>query len=165
MFNQFYELYSLRLYKYLLILSRGNDADAREVLQTAVLKAARGFKTFETEEQLWAWLCRLSRNSFIDLCRSRARDERFVGLPDLETKLPEPGHATGKMVHALQQALSQLSPEESELMQEVYVDERSLGEVARESGQSYKAIESRVGRLRLKLRTNLLKYLRHEENS
>ena len=75
------------------------------------------------------------------------------------------GLEQGGVLHALQQALSQLSPEESELMQEVYVDERSLGEVARESGQSYKAIESRVGRLRLKLRTNLLKYLRHEENS
>ena len=31
-FTQFYELYSLRLYRYLLVLSRGNEFDAHEVL-------------------------------------------------------------------------------------------------------------------------------------
>jgi RNA polymerase sigma-70 factor (ECF subfamily) len=163
-FNQFYELYSLRLYKYLLVLCRGNDLDAREVLQTSVLKAARNFKVLDTEEQLWGWLCRLARNAFIDLCRRRARDERFVAFPDLETSFQETGQAPAAMADALQRALDELSADERELLHEIYVDERALGEVARENCQSYKAMESRVGRLRLKLRTRLLKLLQNENS-
>ena len=42
---------------------------------------------------------------------------------------------------------------------------RPLQELADESGQTYKAVESRLGRLRLKLKTNLLNHLRHEESA
>ena len=67
------------------------------------------------------------------------------------------------MSESLRHALEQLTVEERELMRLAYVDERPLQELADESGQTYKAVESRLGRLRLKLKTNLLKHLRHEK--
>ena len=63
-FTQFHELYSLRLYKYLLVLAKGDEIEAREVLQAVVLKLARKMEVFDEERRLWAWMCRLARNAF-----------------------------------------------------------------------------------------------------
>src|SRR5437763_16571754 len=65
-FSLFHDLYSLRLYKYLLVLAKGDEAAAREVLQAVVLKLARKMQTFEDESRLWAWMTRIARNAFID---------------------------------------------------------------------------------------------------
>ena len=65
----------------------------------------------------------------------------------------------------LREALAALQPEECELMHAAYVDKRPLRELAGESGQTYKAVESRLARLRLKLKEQLLRNLRHENES
>jgi len=64
----------------------------------------------------------------------------------------------------LKQALEAFTAEESELLRAAYIDERPLQELADEGGQTYKAVESRLGRLRQKLKTALLNRLRHEKN-
>ncbi|HTB62414.1 MAG TPA: hypothetical protein VK737_02400, partial [Opitutales bacterium] len=66
---------------------------------------------------------------------------------------------------SLRQALAECTPEDRELLQAVYVDGQSLGEVAAQNGQTYKALESRLGRLRQKIRQQLLTRLRHEERT
>ena len=58
--------------------------------------------------------------------------------------------------------VNRLSPDEQELLQAAYEDERPLQELADEAGQTYKALESRLGRLRQKLKTRLLSQLRNE---
>src|SRR6266700_6313898 len=75
-FTEFYEVYSLRLYKFLLVLAKGDEIEAREILQTLAVKLAKKFEVFEEEGRMWAWLSRLARNAFVDRCRSRARENR-----------------------------------------------------------------------------------------
>ena len=162
-FTRFYDLYSLRLYKHLLVLVKGNEGEAREVLQTVVVKLAKGFKVFDEERRMWGWLCRLARNSYVDLCRARRRDQRFVPLEEHKMELVEARDGEHRLSASLHDALEQLTAEERELMRAAYVDERPLQELADASGQTYKAVESRLGRLRRKLKTNLLNHLRHEE--
>jgi RNA polymerase sigma-70 factor (ECF subfamily) len=162
-FTQFYDLYNLRLYKHLLVLAKGNEGEAREVLQTVVVKLARGFKVFDEERRLWGWLCRLARNSYVDLCRARRRDQRFVPLGEHQPELMECRNEEHQLSASLHHALEQLTAEEQELMRAAYVDERPLQELATASGQTYKAVESRLARLRQKLKTKLLNHLRHEK--
>jgi RNA polymerase sigma-70 factor (ECF subfamily) len=164
-FTRFYELYSLRLYKHLLVLAKGNESEAREVLQTVVVKLAKGFKVFNEEGRMWGWLCRLARNSYVDLCRARRRDQRFVPLEEHKPELVEGRDEEHRLSESLLHALEQLTAEEQELMRAAYVDERPLQELANASGQTYKAVESRLARLRQKLKTNLLNHLRHEKRS
>lgn len=162
-FTRFYDLYSLRLYKYLLVLAKGDEGEAREVLQTVVVKLAKGFKIFNEERRMWGWLCRLARNSYVDLCRTRRRERRFVPLEGHEMELVEIRDGEDRLSASLRHALEQLTVEERELMRAAYVDERPLQELANASGRTYKAVESRLARLRRKLKTNLLNHLRHEE--
>jgi DNA-directed RNA polymerase specialized sigma24 family protein len=58
--------------------------------------------------------------------------------------------------------LAALPPEDRELLQAAYVDKRPLQDLADEAGQTYKAVESRLGRLRHRLKEQVLKDLRHE---
>jgi RNA polymerase sigma-70 factor (ECF subfamily) len=161
-FSRFYDLYSFRLYKFLLVLARGDENEAREVCQAVFIKLAKRCDLFDDERRLWAWLCVLAKNTFVDQCRRRQRLSRFVSLDELCAEpngQVRPEHRLGEI---LREALAALPPDERELIQAAYVDKRPLRELADEAGQTYKAIESRLGRLRQKLKEQLLKDLRHE---
>ena len=163
-FSRLYDLYSFRIYKYLLVLARGNEHDAREVCQSVLIKLAKSCKAFEDEPQFWAWLGTLAKNCFIDHCRAQKRLDRLVLLDELPN-VAAPSHSAPVLVELLPEALAALSAKERELIQAAYVDERSLQEVADAAGETYKAVESRLARARQKVREHLLKLLRHENQS
>jgi len=162
-FTRFYDLYSLRLYKYLLVLGKGDELAAREVLQGVVVKLARKMEVFDEEGRLWAWMSRLARNAFVDRCRSQRRQRHFVSLDEIQVDLVGAETTEGQLSHFMTQALDEVTPEETELLRAAYIDERPLQELADEAGQSYKALESRLGRLRKKLKILLLNHMRHEK--
>ena len=157
-FSEFYDLYSLRLYKYVLVLAGGNDEIAREVCQIAFIKVAKRIGEFESEPRLWAWLSTLARNTFLDLWRSTQRElER--GRQSAENASP-PGEPALELTEWLSETLAELSSADRELLQSAYVDERPLQEIADARGDTYKAIESRLARLRKKVRERLMTRLR-----
>ena len=162
-FTRFHELYSLRLYKYLLVLAKGDEGEAREVLQGVVLKLARKMEVFDEEGRLWAWMCCLARNAFVDRYRARRRESRYVPLEERPAEQPANGEAEDRLGRCLEAALGAFTPEEAELLRAAYIDERPLQELADEAGQSYKALESRLGRLRRKLKEAMLNGLRDEK--
>ena len=161
-FSRFYDLYSFRLYKFLLVLARGDENEAREVCQAVFIKLAKRCDAFDDERRLWAWLCVVAKNTFLDHCRSRQRLNRFVPLDELSVEPNDHVNSEHRLGDILHEALAALPPDERELIQAAYVDKRPLRELADEAGQTYKAVESRLGRLRHKLKEQLLNDLRHE---
>jgi len=162
-FVQFHDLYNLRLYKYLLVLAKGDETEAREILQIVALKLAKKMQIFDNESRLWAWMSRLARNAFIDHRRSRKRDHHLISLEELPIDLSDCVAIETRLSACLTHALETFTPEEAELLRAAYIDEIPLQSLADESGQSYKALESRLGRLRKKLKLTLLNHLRHED--
>jgi RNA polymerase sigma-70 factor (ECF subfamily) len=161
-FARFYDLYSFRLYRFLLVLARGDEHEAREVCQTVLIKLAKRFAMFDDERKLWSWLCTLAKHAFIDHYRARQRQSRLVSLDELSPEPASEEKANHHLSEILRDALARLPLEERELIQAAYMDECPLQELADASGQTYKAMESRLARLRQKLKTQLLKSLRHE---
>jgi RNA polymerase sigma-70 factor, ECF subfamily len=164
-FAQLYDLYGFRIYKHLLAVAKGDELAAREVFQTVAITLARKIAACEDERALWAWLRRVARNAFIDYCRARQRDARFVPMEETESVAPAATTGENNLREALRQVLADCAPEDRELLNAVYVDGRALGELAAQAGQSYKALESRLGRLRQKLRQKLLTQLRHDHRA
>ena len=122
-FGRLYDLYSFRLYRFLLVLARGDELEAREVCQAIFIRLAKRCDVFEDERRLWAWLCVLARNTFIDYYRKQQRLSRFVAFD--EDWLAEPnGHLNPEhqLVGLLREALAALPAEERELIQAAYVD-------------------------------------------
>ena len=158
-FAEFYDRHSLRLYQHILALARGDEPQAREVFQTVALKLARKMEVFEDESRLRAWLATLARHAFLDHCRARARHERLA-TPQSDNLVVE--DARPGWEEALPHALAQLAPDDRELLHAAHTDGRPLAELAAERGETYKAVESRLARLRQKTKATLLKFLRHE---
>jgi len=164
-FAQFYDIYALRVYKHLLVLARGDEIAAREILQAVAIKLAQKMQAFEDERALHAWLHTVARHAFVDHCRARKRDAHLVSVEEILLKpdaSANPAHALGE---SLRLAMADCTPEERELLQAAYVDKRPLAELAAQTGQTYKALESRLARLRAKVRAQLLSRLRHENRS
>ncbi len=130
-----------------------------------LIKLAKRFQVFDEERRLWAWLCVVAKNAFIDHRRARQRDDRFVPLDDLAKDAEDEPRTPSQLSEILREILPTLPSEERELLQAAYVDGRPLGELAEASGQTYKAMECRLARLRRKLKEQLLNYLRHEHQS
>jgi RNA polymerase sigma-70 factor, ECF subfamily len=161
-FSTLYDLFSFRLYKYLLVLAHGDENDAREVCQAVFIKLAKRCDAFDDERRFWAWLCVVARNAFVDHCRARRCREQFVSLEALVVEAGDSSPPEHRLREAVREALAALSAEERELLQAAYVDNRPLRDLAQETSQTYKAVESRLGRLRQKLKEQLLKDLHHE---
>src|SRR5688500_14580148 len=63
-FSAFHELYCDRLFRYLFVLCKGEEALARDLLQITMLKVVRAIRVFEDEEQFWNWLATIARHCF-----------------------------------------------------------------------------------------------------
>ena len=164
-FSEFYDRYSLPLYKYLFVLARGDESQAKEVCQTLFIKLTKRFEVLNDEKSLWAWLRTVAKHEFIDHCRRQHKLERLVSLDEVETPTSTGANSVSLLNQALRDVLAEIPLEEAELLQEIYLDKRPIRELAEESHQSYEAIESRLARLRRKLKDRILKVLRHEDKT
>jgi len=67
----------LRLARFLM---RGNQADAEDLVQEAVLRAFEAFPRFQPGTNLRAWLFRILRNTYVDLLRKRGHSGEVIDL-------------------------------------------------------------------------------------
>lgn len=156
-FNLFYTEYSPRIYRLLLVVTRGEQGLARELHQSVMIKVARKVKVFATDGELWAWLGTVARNEWRDACRRRSRDAKRSSNGELApgAGMQEPRallvESSGQ-VELLAEAMAQLSDAERELMECFYLEDCSQAELARRSGRTLKAIQCALARARAELR-------------
>jgi RNA polymerase sigma-70 factor (ECF subfamily) len=155
----FHREYSGRIHRYLLVLLKGDDEVASEVLQVTFTRIARHVREFSEETVLWHWTTRLARTALIDELRKRGRREE-----SLRELAQEPSGESERedWSELLQQALAQMETAERELLQHKYLEGQSVREIASDSGGSEKAVESRITRARVKLRALMIQLLRRE---
>jgi RNA polymerase sigma factor (sigma-70 family) len=164
-FNEFHELYCDRLYRYLLVLCKGDEAHARDLLQVTMLKVVRAIRVFESEDRFWNWLAAIARNSFLDHVRKsrRAPELRSISRDDVaDLALPQISDVDAALVNALEHGLGDLPADERALLESFYFQSATYRSLAVEQEASEKAIESRLARARQKLKHAITKYLTHE---
>jgi RNA polymerase sigma factor (sigma-70 family) len=162
-FGQFYDNHTVRLYKLALILARGDETLASEVHQLTMIKAARGFKRFARESEVWPWLAQIARNTYIDFVRKESLISRLLSFVKLDAREKEPPPSSEEeLLQHLDKALTALEADDLTLLKGIYFEDKSQKEIAGELAKTPKAIERRLSRIRQQLRTNLLNHLRHE---
>jgi RNA polymerase sigma factor (sigma-70 family) len=165
-FSEFHGLYSDRLFRYLLVLTRGQEDFARELCQVTMVKVVRSMREFADEEHLWNWIAQIARNSFIDALRKRKRLPEMLPLSEAEIQSGaerEAGNHELELMEGLRQSISDLDAAERSLIQEFYFEEKTQHAIAEERQTSSKAVESKLARIRQKLRAILLNKLRYEK--
>lgn len=162
-FTQFHDLYWKRLYGYLMVLTKANETLAADLTQTTMVRAANRLPAMDSEVVLWGWLSRVARNAFVDACRSGKRRPLLVEWSDDSSAAIIDTHSMDtSLLTALDKALENLTGDERRLVEETYFARRKQVELAGELDLSLKALESRLTRLRRKLRQSILSSLRDE---
>lgn len=145
-YREFYGLYSHRLYGYLFVICRGNEEQARDLLQQTMIKAARYVREFDEEKIFWSWLTTAARSCWVD--ENRKRNRYLMMLERLwkwKTREVEGGDSIEEI---FANAIEDLAEEDRALLTRKYVEGLSVREIAEILGSSEKAIESRLTRAR-----------------
>lgn len=165
-FREFFDAYFDRLLRYLLVVTGGDEHAAREALQLALVRVVRHAKPIESEEKFWSWLTVLARTARADESKKQRRWfaflEKFSRQAETESQSDDNGSADEKLRALLKHNLSALPPEERELVEQKYFMRRSVREIAAAGGTTEKAVESRLSRIRKKLKDVILSSLKHD---
>jgi RNA polymerase sigma-70 factor (ECF subfamily) len=158
--RMFYNAYFDRLWRYLLVVAAGNEDTAREALQLALVRAARHIKVFPDEHVFWSWLTVLARSAFADETKKQRRYfsflDRFTGQSDIQLDGTGDIQANDQLKNLLERHVALLSPDERIVIEQKYFAHRAVREIAHELQTTEKAVESKLSRIRKKLKDAVL---------
>lgn len=166
-FREFHRRYFNPLFRYLLVLTRGQEHDAEEALQETLCRVAKYARPFAREEIFWCWLTAVARSTARDAGRKRRRYRSLLqnyALRWLSAQQAIEEEADELLAEGLQACLAELPAADRALVEAKYLTARSVRELAHETGLTEKAVESRLLRLRRHLREQLLRKLRLEKS-
>jgi RNA polymerase sigma-70 factor (ECF subfamily) len=162
----FYNSYFDRLWRYLLVVAAGNEDAACEALQATLVRVARHIKVFQDEEVFWSWLTVLARSAFADETRKRRRYfsllDRFTRHAEVELDGASDNQTDERLRILLERHVASLPPDERKLVEQKYFAHRAVREIADELQTTEKAVESKLSRVRRKLKDAVLAELNDE---
>lgn len=133
-----------------------SGADAEDLLQQGLLKAAERLDTLREGERLEAWFYRVLRNTIADHHAAWARREARLELLAREASMAPPEEAA--VCGCSLGVLDTLHAEYAEVLRRVDIEEQSLDDVARDLAITPNNAKVRLHRARKALRTALLSY-------
>jgi RNA polymerase sigma-70 factor, ECF subfamily len=156
-FAELYDASADRLYRY--VLGRvGSPESAADVLQTAFLRAVKNRKKFRNVENPIAYLFQIARNEASRNWRNRIKDQRSNSLESVGDIAA--ADRTSDDADYVASALSQLSPDDRELVElKTYagLTFREIGEIV---GLPLATVATRYRRVLTSLRDRLNKQMR-----
>jgi RNA polymerase sigma-70 factor (ECF subfamily) len=148
----------------------GNEHDADEVVQDAMIKAYRQLHRFESRASFGTWLYRIASNCSVDLLRSRPRH-----LDSLDAVAADEGPApinpvdaepsaerlvlSGQIGHRVQDALARLSDRERSAFVLRHVEGLSIDEISRQLNLKTNATKHSIFRAVRKMRVALEQFV------
>ncbi len=160
-FRELYDAYQQRLFRFALVLGRGDDTLAHETVQSVFLTAAAKLRPVENEEHLWNWLARVARQNLAKYWRQQERDAPMISMAEVPN-CAESGSADSDLEKNLDAALLTMEASERKLIEWFYLDGLSQKDIAEKLGLTPKAVSSRLERARARLRVLVAKNLAHE---
>ena len=165
-YRQFHAQYFDRLLRYLFVVVRGDEQAARDALQDTLLRVVRHVRPFRSEDEFWSWLTVLARSAATDAGRKQTRYWRALTRYAFFWRMEENDAAPSEASHLddLLVALTQTLPAiDRWLIEARYFHGASVRDLAVRFELTEKAVESRLGRARRHLRSELSKRLSDEK--
>ena len=159
-FRLLFDRYYPRVYRYALTATQGNDSRAHEIAQETLLRFHRHLQVFTSNTRLWFWLSRVARSVLIDAIRVQERQRKLE--ESLKSVEADEAPTDILLIQALNRCCADLSPADRNVVESFYFHRQSISDIAAALGTSYKATESKLGRIRARLRQDLMNRLNHE---
>lgn len=164
-YHAFHAAYFDRLSRYLFVASRGSEDAMREALQETFRRVVRYIRPFSDDVVFWSWLTVLARSALSDQSRKRRRYlsflDRFKKHSQAEAQ-PVDCDTEDRLNEALETALALLDADERTLVEWKYFDCDPVREIAARLATTESAVESRLVRIRRKLKDGLAAALRDD---
>jgi len=161
-FAEWHGIYATRLFRYVLVLQRGDEDSAGDVLQETLVRVARHIRSFDEERAFWDWLAKLARSAAADHGRKRSRYLRFLDLFRAQPPAPVPPELE-TLADALETALAQLPEADAALLRAKYHEDLSQRDLAARLAISEEALESRMRRAHAALRARAFQILHQHQ--
>lgn len=132
-----------------------SEADAEDVLQSALLRAASRAATLEDPSRLGAWFLRVLRNAVVDHRRARATRSApggDVAPDDLATPTEDAAESARSVCSCGGQLVDALNPAYADVLRRVDLGDERIDDVARDEGISEGNARVRLHRARRSLR-------------
>lgn len=160
-FEDFFEAYFPRLYRFALVRTRHDAEAAEEIVQATLTQVVRKLHTYRGEAALFSWLCTFCRHEISAHYRRESARPQPVDLvedlPEVRAALeslmaagddPESELESKELAHLVQVALDQLHPRYGDALEWKYIQGYSVKEIASFMGVTPKAAESVLSRAR-----------------
>jgi len=133
-----------------------NAEDARDVTQTAFLKAYQGLEKYDPQFKFYSWIYRIAINEALDALRLRRREAGPVDdQHPADGPGPEDSLATDAAERGLLDAVESLKPDHKAVIVLKYFADHSYEDVARILGIEEKTVKSRLFTARQVLKDRL----------
>ncbi|MGH9257285.1 MAG: RNA polymerase sigma factor [Vicinamibacterales bacterium] len=164
-FDEFFDRYFPRLYRFCLARLGGNDDATQEVVQRVLIRSLDRLQSYRGEAALLTWLCTLCRREMA-AWREREDGRQEVPLvgdrPDVQTALdvlaatdaddPEVALRRREVAALVQLTLDHLPGRYGDVLEWKYIQGLTVDEIADRLGVGYKAAESLLTRARAAFR-------------
>jgi RNA polymerase sigma-70 factor (ECF subfamily) len=164
-FDEFFDRYFPRLFRFALPRLGGNEDDTEEIVQLVLIRGLARLDTYRGEAALLTWLCTLCRHE-IAAWRERTCRAREVSLfddpPEMQAALealstvdaddPEAALRRRELSALVQLTLDHLPGRYGDVLEWKYIQGLSVNEIADRLGVGYKAAESLLSRARAAFR-------------
>ena len=161
-FQEFFDAYFPRLYRFALVRTRHDAEAAEEIVQVTLTQVLRKLGTYRGEAALFTWLCTFCRHEISAFYRRRSRQPQPVDLvedlPEVRAALeslmssgvedPEIEMQRKEVGRLVRVALDQLQPRYGDALEWKYIEGVSVKEIAGFMEVSPKAAESVLSRAR-----------------
>lgn len=160
-FGQLYQLYSGRLFGYLIKLVK-SDLHAAELLQDTFIKLWDNRRNVDPNQSFRSYLFRIAENNVYDFFRKAARDKRLqeaiINSACEMYKHVEEELFTKQNEQILQDAINLLPPKRRQVFQLIKIEERSYDEVSALLNISTSTINDHIVKATKYIRENLKEY-------
>lgn len=168
--ERFYKKYSKRLLNFIL-LKIDDPRDAEEILQDTFISALDSLPLFSYQSSLFTWLCSIAKHEVADFYRKKKiKTILFSRLPILEGLAgqalgPEEKLMRKEIKSKIKIVFKKLSEGYRQILRLKYIEGRSVAQIAKELGTTFKAVESKLFRARVAFQKEYAKENRQIFNS
>lgn len=165
-FNEFFNAYADRLYRFALVRLSDDTAAAEDAVQQTLCRAVEKLDQFRGEAALFTWLCRICRNAIADAFRAKDRPRGVVvpfddteeirqaleAISAIPAEDPQDIAISAQLEGAVRAVLDYLPRRYGDVLEWKYIQGESIKEIAVRLGVAPKAAESMLNRARAAFR-------------
>ncbi|WCT12141.1 RNA polymerase sigma factor [Mucilaginibacter jinjuensis] len=142
--------------------------DAEEIAQDCFVKAYKSLSSFQQQSKFSTWLYSIVYTTAMTFLRKKRVDTTSIDDENVYLQVEEHGSFENNLAEKksrsfyVNQAISQLLPDDATIITLFYTGEQSLEEIAETLGMEANTVKVKLFRARQRLKEKLEKLLKHE---